>query len=87
MIDDDERKIQLSISVTRREQRLIELYCKYFHITRSEAIRKLMADALECFENQDQNAKLIKTEREVVELEQKLRSARHLRDSIKGRIQ
>tara|TARA_Y100001973_G_C4952796_1_gene211121 strand:- start:30 stop:356 length:327 start_codon:yes stop_codon:yes gene_type:complete len=87
MIEEMKRKVQLSISVTRREQRLIELYCKSFHITRSEAIRQLMADALEDFEKEDPTAKLIKAEREVIDLEEELKNAIYLRDSIKGRIQ
>ena len=86
MIDDDERKVQLSISVTRREQRLIEEYSRHFHITRSEAVRQLMSEQLETFESRDPNVELAKKEREIIDMQTALKQAQYMRDTLKGRI-
>jgi len=86
MIDEDDRKVQLSISVTRREQRLIEEYRRHHHITRSEAVRKLMGYELETFEARDPHVELAKTEREILDINEKLKQAQYARDVLKGRI-
>ena len=87
MIDDDERKVQVSISVTRREQRLIEEYSRHFHITRSEAVRQLMSEQLETFESRDPKVELAKKEREIIDIKTALQQAQYMRDTLKGRIQ
>ena len=87
MIDDDERKVQVSISVTRREQRLIEEYSRHFHITRSEAVRQLMSVTLEVFESRDPNVELAKAERKILDKQTELKQLQYMRDTLKGRIQ
>jgi hypothetical protein len=87
MIDDDERKVQLSISVTRREQRLVEEYSRHFHITRSEAIRQLMSESLDTFESRDPSVELAKAERKIIDMQTALKQAQYMRDTLKGRIE
>ena len=87
MIDDDERKVQVSISVTRREQRLVEEYSRHFHITRSEAVRQLMSVTLEVFESRDPNVELAKAERKILDKQTELKQLQYMRDTLKGRIQ
>tara|TARA_Y100001937_G_scaffold128414_1_gene204511 strand:+ start:2090 stop:2356 length:267 start_codon:yes stop_codon:yes gene_type:complete len=86
MIDEDERKVQLSISVTRREQRVIEEYARHHHITRSEAVRKLMEDNLELFESRDPHVELARTEKQILDINEKLKQIQYTRDVLKGRI-
>jgi len=87
MIDEDERKIQLSISITRRELRLIEEYTRHYHITRSEAVRQLMSDSLDSFESRDPSVELAKAERKIMDMQTALRQAQYMRDTLKGRIE
>ena len=86
MIDEDNRKVQLSISITRREQRLIEEYRRHHHITRSEAVRKLMEHELELFESRDPHVELAKTEKQILDINEKLKQVQYTRDVLKGRI-
>jgi len=87
MIDEDERKLQVSISLPRRELVLVDEYARCHNITRSEAVRQLMSVTLEVFESRDPNVELAKAERKILDKQTELKQLQYMRDTLKGRIQ